>query len=255
MNGDLSCIVNHEARLRADPCLCPPGRRVRRFPIRWLRYWFVHQLLLAEQQRQQRPLTVCEVGISNGEMLRFMNAVGAPMWSRWVGVDCALQHDTLKGLGYAALNEADLQSSVSWCDAGYDALVLLHVLEHLREPEPAVARLAAAMRPGAVLIGGYPSVPDWCVEIRERQIRKTALPHGHVSVFSPRRTRAMAAAAGLGVEFLAGAFCVRAGGFVLEDFEWWTRFNLGFGRLVPSWPGEIYWVMRKPRDGNTNGLV
>ena len=211
-----------------------------------LRYWFTYQFLLAEQARQGRPLSVCEIGISSGEMLRFMNAVGDPAWSRWVGVDCALRPDSLKDLGYDALVEADLHASVDWCDGSHDALILLHVLEHLHDPEPAGARLAAKMRPGSILIGGYPSVPHWCVPIREPRIRKTAQLHGHVSVFSPRRTRAMAAAAGLRVDFLAGAFCVRAGGFVLEDYAWWTRFNLLFGGLFPSWPGEIYWVMRKP---------
>jgi hypothetical protein len=39
---------------------------------------------------------------------------------------------------------------------------------------------------------------------------------------------------------------MRHKGFFLENFAWWMRLNLLFGGLVPSWPGEIYWMMRKP---------
>jgi hypothetical protein len=65
-------------------------------------------------------------------------------------------------------------------------------------------------------------------------------------VFSPRRVRDMAAANGLQVEFLSGAFLMRKKGFFLEDHKWWLRFNVRFGAVFPSWPGEIYWMLRKP---------
>jgi len=246
LNWDLACIGDNAA-LRADACLCPPQRGMRRYSIRWLRYWFVYQLLQAERARQQRPLAVCEIGIGAGQMLRFMNVVGKPAWSRWVGVDCALLPEHLNGLGYESLTQADLQTDVSWCRPEYDAFILLHILEHLLDPELAMKQLAAKMRPGSIVIGGYPSVPDWCIRFREPKLRKSAQAHGHVTAFSASRTRAMAEAAGLEVEFLSGAFCVRAGGFALEDYAWWTRFNLWFGAAFPSWPGELYWVMRKPK--------
>jgi 2-polyprenyl-3-methyl-5-hydroxy-6-metoxy-1,4-benzoquinol methylase len=245
LHWDLRCIGDNAA-LHADACLCPPQLKMRRYSIRWLRYWFVYQLLQAERARLGRPLAVCEIGIGAGQMRRFMNVVGAPAWSRWVGVDCKLLPDQLNSLGYDALVEANLQTDVSWCRAEYDAFILLHILEHLLDPETAMKQLAEKIRPGSIIIGGYPSVPDWCIRFREPKLRRTAQPFGHVTALSARRTRAMAAAAGLELEFLTGAFCARAGGFVLEDCEWWTRFNLRFGSMFPSWPGELYWVMRKP---------
>ena len=47
----------------------------------------------------------------------------------------------------------------------YDAAVLLHVLEHLFEPDAALQKVARRIRPGGVLIGGerpwpWPSQPS-----------------------------------------------------------------------------------------------
>ena len=247
LNWDLDCIGNNAA-LQADTCLCPPQRGMRRYSIRWLRYWFVCQLLQAERARQQRQLAICEIGIGSGQMLRFMNVVSQPVWSRWDGVDCLLLRDDLNALGYGSLIDANLQTDTIPGANDYAVFILLHILEHLYEPEKAMAQLAAQMRPGSIVIGGYPSVPNWCVRLREPTLRARAhtRTYGHVTAFSAHRTRAMAAAAGLQLEYLTGAFCVRASGFVLEDCKWWTRYNLLFGALFPSWPGELYWVMRKP---------
>jgi hypothetical protein len=56
----------------------------------------------------------------------------------------------------------------------------------------------------------------------------------------------MAAQAGLKVEFMSGAFLMRSKGSSLENSAAWMRFNIAWGRLFPGWPGEIYWLMRKP---------
>ena len=69
---------------------------------------------------------------------------------------------------------------------------------------------------------------------------------GHVSVFSPARVRRMAEQAELKVEFMSGAFLMRSKGSSLENSAAWMRFNILWGRVFPGWPGEIYWLMRKP---------
>ncbi len=254
LTWELNCIGDNLS-LRVDPTLGSPKSRHRRYPIRMLRYWFTYQLLRTEFLRRKSPLAICEIGIGKGQMLRFMNALahrpGAAAddlrWSRWVGVDCHLAHDQLRDLGYHALIETNLEDPAPpTALEGYDALVLLHVLEHVHDPEAVVARIAGTMKPGSILIGGYPSVPHGIVPLRESKIRKTARANGHVSVFSARRTVELANACGLRLEFLAGAYFVRAGGFILEDYAWWIRFNLLFGAVFLFWPGEVYWVMRKP---------
>lgn len=227
----------------------------RTFPIRLLRYWFAGHLLKAERRRAQRPLSVCEVGIDAGQMKFYMNLARTPadseIFSSWVGVDCRIKPDPLASLGYTKLIDADIARSNNWQTPDHDAIILLHVLEHLSEPEAAVTAMARKMKPGSVLIGGFPSVPNWSVRWRESYIRRHPTANGHASVFSPARVKAMARTAGLQVDFLAGAFFLRAAGFLLEDFSWWLRFNLLFGGLFPAWPGEIYWLMRKPSGGDT----
>jgi len=125
-------------------------------------------------------------------------------------------------------------------------MILLHVLEHLFKPEALITKLVPHLKPGGMLIGGFPSTPESMAQLREDKIRQDAGKYGHVSVFSPQRVRDMAAANGLEVEFLSGAFFMRKKGFFLENYKWWLRFNLWFGALFPGWPGETYWILRKP---------
>ncbi len=148
----------------------------------------------------------------------------------WVGVDLNIRRELLEKFGYTRYIQADVQSSDGWLDQDYDAVVLLHVLEHLRNPEEVVARIAGRMKPGSVVMGGFPSIPNWCVSTRQRQIKNNPrFTHGHVSVFSPARVRRMARESGLRVEFLSGAYFLRSGGLFLEDHRWWLpRFQPGF---------------------------
>jgi SAM-dependent methyltransferase len=229
-------------------------RKVRKttYPVRYARYWFVAQFLLAEWRRTQRPLRVCEAGIDRGQMRRVMNAVHAdaacaPLaLGAWRGIDIVLRHDFLQGLGYTELQQADIERATDWVRPDDDVLILLHVLEHLYHPEQVVRDIAAAMKPGSILIGGAPAVPHWCVQLREPWLRAHKKQFRHVSKLSARRMRDIAAASGLTVEFIAGAFGVRWHGMFLENHAWWVRANLWFGAHMPSWPGEIYWVLRKP---------
>lgn len=218
-----------------------------RYPIRLLRYWFGYQLLRDECLAAGRPLDVAEIGVHNGQMLEFVkSAPEGVRWGRWTAVDAVMLRPKLERVGYEDFLEGNLEDPSFGLEAQYDTAVLLHVLEHLHDPEAVVARIAASIRPGGSLIGGFPVLPAWLAPIRERQVRRTAAPMGHVSIFSPSRVRAMAAAAGLETEFLSGAFFLRSKGSALENSAAWMRFNLAWGRAFPWWPGEVYWLLRKP---------
>ena len=248
---DIKCLCQNPALLSGDFPLSAKALR-RTYSMRVMRYWFIYHFLRIEYQQRLKPLNVCEVGIGVGQMLQFMRSVAAipglnlVQWSSWTGVDCCVKQDTLGGLGYTQFIQEDIERSGSWLSADYDAIILLHVLEHLYSPEAAFAMIVPRMKPGSVLMGGFPSVPNFCAMLREPQIRANPNSNGHVSAFSPRRVRRIAGEYGLQLDFLAGAFFLRASGFFLEDQAWWLRFNLAFGALVPNWPSEIYWVMRKP---------
>lgn len=221
-----------------------------RYPIRLLRYWFGHHLLREEQERLGRPIDVCEIGVDTGQMLEFTHSAGelgsAYAIGSWTAVDPVLKREKLARAGYADLIEGNLESEDFSLPTTYDAVVLLHVLEHLFEPETAMRRVAAVLRPGGVVIGGFPVLPHFLLKSRQVSVRRTAKPMGHVSIFSPRRVREMGAQAGLETEFLSGAFFMRSKGSPLENSATWMRFNLMFGAMFPWWPGEVYWLMRKP---------
>ena len=215
-----------------------------RYPVKLLRYWFMYNLIREERIRLGRPLRICEIGVDRGQMLRFTRDAGFGDISRWVAVDHRLQPE-LQESDYSRQIEANVDFPDFSLDEEYDVIVVLHLLEHLREPERLTQRLSAALGAGGILIGGFPVTPDWLVAYRQKKIRVTASKFGHVNVFSPRRVRAMARGCGLHLDFISGAFLFRKTGSTLENFAGWLRINLLFGALFPALGGEIYWQMRK----------
>lgn len=243
---DFSFLADNAA-VRTKRFGIPAEAKNVRYPIRLLRYWFGYHLLRRESERAGRPLDVAEIGVHTGQMLEFVRSAPAPPeCASWTAVDAVMLTEKLKKAGYSEFFEANLEDPQFRLPREYDTAVLLHILEHLFEPEEALAKVARFIRPGGALIGGFPVIPSFLVAGRQRQVRKTAAPMGHVSVFSPARVRRMARHCGLEVEFLSGAFFLRSKGSPLENSPLWIRFNLWWGARFPGWPGEIYWLMRKP---------
>jgi SAM-dependent methyltransferase len=232
-------------------------RRIR-YPFRLLRYWFALELLCEEARtRQGARLTVGEIGIDQGQMLAFARRTvdwerKAHAWDRWDGLDCCLPTDQLRRVGYDRLIQVDLEDRVSSTrqpSGTYDVAILLHVVEHLFDPLPALRDIARWVKPGGLIIGGSPATPEFAREFWQRRLRRRAKPRGHVSVISPSLVRRWGNELGLSTELLSGAFFMRRKGFELENHIWWLRANLAFGSLFPSWPGELYWAWRRPTDG------
>ena len=247
---DISFLDGNEV-VRSSTFGIPKEAKAVRYPIRLLRYWFGYHLLREECGKKGAPLDVCEIGVDIGQMLQFAESAKAltrsPVsWNTWTAVDAVLKREQLASAGYKDLVEANLEAGDLTLDRRYDVVILLHVLEHLFDPEAAMRKIAGVVRPGGLVIGGSPVIPDLLVKIRQRQLRKMARPMGHVSVFSPRRVKVMGAQAGLQTEFLGGAFFMRSKGRWMENHAGWMRFNIAFGAMFSGWPGEIYWSMRKP---------
>lgn len=199
-------------------------------------------------------MDIAEIGIHNGQMFLFAKVAAKYVrlpaqqlsWSRWLGVDAVLKHDRIRKAGYSEVQEADLEDPYFALNGTFDVALCLHILEHRPAPETDLSKIARGVRSGGAIIGGSPVVPRVAQRIQQWRIRRTAAPMGHVSVFSPARIRKMVKAAGLQLEFLSGAFFLRRKGWQLEDSATWLRFNLAWGRRFPGWPGEIYWLARKP---------
>lgn len=233
----------------------PDEIRAVRYPFRLLRYWFALELMVEEwKRRQHAPLMVGEVGIDSGQMLAFARESLAWQreprpWARWHGLDCSPPSEPLRRVGYDRLIQVDLEDRdgmARQARESYDVIVLLHIVEHLFEPERALADVATWLKPGGIIIGGSPGTPEFARAFWQRRLRRNARPRGHVSVISADLLKVWAAKLGLQTELLSGAFFMRKKGFWLEDHAWWLRANLAFGALLPHWPGEIYWAWRKP---------
>jgi SAM-dependent methyltransferase len=245
--------------------------RSRSLPFRLLRYWFMERLLAQHAARLGRPLQILELGVDRGQMKLFVDGAASqaaagefqPLYQRWDAADCAPNHEALTRAGYGPCDTVDLDDEESLANLltrsrnQYDAVILLHVLEHLKHPERALTFAAGLVRPGGVLLGGFPVLPSGVAALRERQLRKTARPFGHISAFSPARLNRMARQSGLEVEYARGAFGLRISGSRLENQPWWVRANLAVGHCLPGWPGELYWSLRRPqpqRQASETGL-
>lgn len=236
-------------------------RTYSRYPVRSLRYWFMYHLICKEHHDKQRPLAVCEIGIGDGPLFAFTKNAEAGKGrslrqsvSTWDGVSRRMDLGQLHTLGYSRCVEKNIEEPDFMLPQQYDVLILLHILEHLYEPEQTVARLLPFLRTGGVVIGGCPSTPHVLRFSRERRLRKTAEPFGHVSAFSSRRIKQQAAQHGLTIELLTAAYLFRMTGAFVENYRFWLRFNLLFGSVCPFWPGEIYWAMRKESKDETAGI-
>ena len=215
-----------------------------RFPVKLLRYWFMHQLIVAESARLGRPLRICEIGVDRGQMIQFAQDAGFSGVAHWDAIDVKPDPE-LATLGYDKIIEANVEDANFNLTGSYDVVITLHLLEHLRHPEVLVGKLTETLEPGGILIGGYPVTPEILVPLWEKRLRANATPFRHVSAFSPTRTVAMALSHGLTVDFLSGAFFMRHTGSPLENYPLWLRLNLAFGSAFPAVGGELYWSMRK----------
>ncbi len=215
-----------------------------RYPIKLLRYWFMYQLIQQQYARLGRPLRVCEIGVDRGQMRYYVQDAGFTELACWEAVDYKLQPE-LNESGYTKQVQANVDLPEFALAEKYDVIIVLHLLEHLFEPEKLVQKLSAALESDGIIIGGFPAVPQIIQAQRQEKIRKTAANFGHVSTFSPQRVKSMAELCGLSLDFLSGTYFLRKRNFALENYPFWVRLNLLWGALFPSLSGEIYWCMRK----------
>lgn len=214
------------------------------YPIKLLRYWFMYHLLREQQHRLGRALRVCEIGVDRGQMRRYVHDAGFTDIACWEAVDYRLQPE-LSESGYSKQIQANVDLPEFALEEQYDVIIVLHLLEHLFEPEQLVLKLAPALATDGILIGGFPTVPQFMQASQQQKIRLTAANFGHVSTFSPQRVHSMAHHCGLKVNFLSGTYMLRKRNFFLENCRAWVRLNLLWGVLFPALSGEIYWQLRK----------
>jgi SAM-dependent methyltransferase len=216
-----------------------------RYPFKMLRYWFMYHMIREESERLGRSLNVAEIGIDKGQMLYFMRDAEFSGIQSWAGIDIEITPEAQKA-GYTELIQADVESQDFFLRKKCDVIILLHVLEHLYEPEIFFEKMVSGLTPGGIIIGGFPVMPHFLIRYWQKRLRIILGENGHVSAFSPQRLRKMANDFRLNLEFLSGAFICRKSGSMLEQSRLWMRFNLLYGALFfKSLGSEAYWLMRK----------
>ena len=96
-----------------------------RFPVRAIRYWLAHCLLLDEVRAQGRPITIADVGCSTGHLRRYTGHIEG---AAWMGLDWKIEPEVLRERGYASWKECDFDRPLPIPDASVDVVVHLHVI-------------------------------------------------------------------------------------------------------------------------------
>jgi SAM-dependent methyltransferase len=245
-----------------------PGKPTR-FPLRYLRYWFGRFVLTELLTRLKRPLRVLEVGIDRGQLQCFMGAgpIGDGMFAlprsidRWDGLDVKVDPEIIRRYSYTDHFVVDVEGPFDLGERRYDAVVLLHVLEHLLDPEGAMRRLRRWIAPGGIIMGGSPTMPGALAGLHEGWLRRKNADrmhdvrlHKHLSVITPNRIRGFAKAEGMAIDLLTGAFFLRWSGSRAENSALWLRANLLWGSLFPALAGEVYFSLQIPAAGESRAL-
>ena len=114
-----------------------------RYPIKLLRYWFMYHLIREQQIKLGRPLRVCEIGVDRGQMRRYVQDAGFTELTCWEAVDYKLQPE-LNESGYTKQIQANVDLPEFALAEQYDVIIVLHLLEHLFEPEKLAEKLATS---------------------------------------------------------------------------------------------------------------
>jgi SAM-dependent methyltransferase len=217
------------------------------YSVRLLRYWWAGQALKEEADRLGRPLTVVDLGCERG-WLKHFTPRGAV--ARWVGLDWNPPAEVRKLAAYDEVHHANFDEPLPLPSASADAVVSLHVFEHLPRPGSTMAEISRLLKPGGIFLGGAPTMPGPFARLRETYFRRKLqagelAAGGHITVLSPGRWRSLATDNGLETEFVTGSHAFRRTGSPLENLRWWIRLNQLWGALVPSLGSEAYIKARR----------
>jgi len=164
--------------------------------------------------------TLLDIGAGRG---RFVTAARAAGWTASGVEPSARGVEAARAVYGVALERASLED----VSGAYDAIALWHVLEHLDDPDDAVAHVAQLLRPGGVLLAGVPNLASVQAQVGGTRWFHLDLPR-HRTHFTPAGLRALLERHGLAVE--------RERHVLLEHnpFGLWQSLVNRFTR-TPSW--------------------
>lgn len=204
----------------------------------------------AEFIRKEKPksgsINLLDVGAGEGYLKYFCDWP----WITFSGVEAWQDRfQACQALGYRMTLHDIEKARLPFPDGEFEVVVASHILEHLVEPQKALAELIRVTRPDGLLILGLPMHPMPVAKLLEA---KNVLVHPksgeHLHFYHKRSLRAFLQ------YFEPGARVVDIRGFRLisarrranwEDKEGFYKFNVWFGKKYPYLTREVNIVLRK----------
>ncbi len=224
-----------------------------KYPIRALRYWWMHFVIQDDIKHPDKSVTVVDVGCDTGIIKRFIPPVKN---SHWIGLDIITTRTGLEAAGYDEIHQCDFDEGLPLADNSADIVICSHVLEHLPRPDFTMGELARILKPGGMLLVGVPVTPKFIARFRQKQMQKQ-LRTGkrkrgqHIHIFWVKRLKKLAEDNGLIVEFSTGTALIRKKGSRLENYALWIRLNQIWAAIFPSLGQELCVQIRKPHQIET----
>lgn len=105
---------------------------------------------------------VLEIGCGSGET--GAAAIAAGLCRSYTGVELAPQAAALARTRLTEVLEGDVEKmQFPWPDGHFDAVLMSEVLEHLIDPWTVVKRVAAKLKPGAIVLASSPNVAQLAI--------------------------------------------------------------------------------------------
>jgi len=226
-----------------------------KYPIRVLRYWWIICAIKDELTKLKSPYVIADIGCDRAILKRLLST---PEGGYMIGMDLKrsleINREDLKLAQYDDLIGCNLNEGIPLADSSVDILINSHVMEHLINPEFTIQEFSRVLRPGGLMLIGFPVLPKTFAHIREKQFAKqfkagTRVLGQHQHAFWPDRVRRFVNAAGLNIEFMLGTYFLRKRGAFWENSALWMRANQLWGTLFPSLSHELCLKLRKPCNG------
>lgn len=152
--------------------------------------------LLALLGPRESPARLLDVGCSSGALLLVARDMGFDPEGVEISPEAS---DAARRAGFRV--HTGLLEEAGYADATFDAITLVELLEHLREPRALLAECRRILRPGGVVMATTPNGASWTAAVMGARWDVFSLQGmgGHVSFFNPGSLRLLADRAGFEV--------------------------------------------------------